>query len=329
MGDEDGSIEAMGDSDGLGHVGLDPNAIGTIGLGRQPEAAQVEQHDPPIGRQRSNHLTPVETGAGIPVDHQGRRTVGRSVDVHAEDIARLGGDPMTSPLPRRNGGLALRCHRATIRCPPMGIRSEWVRSGAAATERLGALVAEAQGGDPLAPGVVLVPTNPVGVAVRRALGSRAGGVANVTFITIDQLAHDIAGPGLEAHGQRPLTDQVRAAAVRLALRSDPRGFAAVAEHPSTDRALADALAQLRRAGAGARTALARVPRALTQDMLAVATDVDARLREFYDDMAKRAAGEKIDRATSVYPSVGDGVEGMLFIQQSVASSAAGGFLTSL
>ncbi len=47
-------------------------------------------------------------------------------------------------------------------------------------------------------------------------------------------------------------------------------------------------------------------------------------RAAYDDMAKRAAGEKFDRAGSLYPSIGDGVEGMYFIQQAVASSAQGG-----
>ncbi|MCC9643765.1 Gfo/Idh/MocA family oxidoreductase [Rhodopirellula sp. JC740] len=40
----------------------------------------------------------------------------------------------------------------------------------------------------------------------------------------------------------------------------------------------------------------------------------------FDDMAKRAEGETIDRAKSLYPSVHDGVEGMYFIQQCVASS---------
>lgn len=40
----------------------------------------------------------------------------------------------------------------------------------------------------------------------------------------------------------------------------------------------------------------------------------------FDDMAKRAEGATIDRKKSLYPSVHDGVEGMYFIQQCVASS---------
>jgi predicted dehydrogenase len=49
----------------------------------------------------------------------------------------------------------------------------------------------------------------------------------------------------------------------------------------------------------------------------------------YDDMAKRAAGQKVDSANSLYPNVQDGVEGMNFITQSVASSKDGGHWKSL
>ncbi|WP_437201240.1 Gfo/Idh/MocA family protein [Planctomicrobium sp. SH664] len=44
----------------------------------------------------------------------------------------------------------------------------------------------------------------------------------------------------------------------------------------------------------------------------------------YDDMIKRASGEKFDYAGSVYPNVYDGIDGMFFIQQCVASSQDGG-----
>ena len=47
-------------------------------------------------------------------------------------------------------------------------------------------------------------------------------------------------------------------------------------------------------------------------------------RSAYDDMIKRAAGEEFDRVNSVYPNVNDGVEGMYFIEQCVASSAENG-----
>ncbi|AMV16548.1 Gfo/Idh/MocA family protein [Planctomyces sp. SH-PL14] len=44
----------------------------------------------------------------------------------------------------------------------------------------------------------------------------------------------------------------------------------------------------------------------------------------YDAMAKRAAGEKFEGRDTIYPNVYDGVEGMFFIQQCVASSKEDG-----
>jgi predicted dehydrogenase len=44
----------------------------------------------------------------------------------------------------------------------------------------------------------------------------------------------------------------------------------------------------------------------------------------FDAMAKRAAGEKFETVNTIYPNVYDGVEGMLFITQCVASSKENG-----
>jgi predicted dehydrogenase len=44
----------------------------------------------------------------------------------------------------------------------------------------------------------------------------------------------------------------------------------------------------------------------------------------YEDMARRATGESFQRNDTLYPNVNDGVEGMYFIQQCVASSGEGG-----
>jgi predicted dehydrogenase len=49
----------------------------------------------------------------------------------------------------------------------------------------------------------------------------------------------------------------------------------------------------------------------------------------YDDIVKRAAGQLVDGCNSVYPNVADGVDGMNFITQSVASSREGGAWLSL
>jgi predicted dehydrogenase len=44
----------------------------------------------------------------------------------------------------------------------------------------------------------------------------------------------------------------------------------------------------------------------------------------YDAMVLRASGSDFDRRDTIYPNVFDGVEGMFFIQQCVASSAENG-----
>lgn len=47
-------------------------------------------------------------------------------------------------------------------------------------------------------------------------------------------------------------------------------------------------------------------------------------RNAYDAMVDRATGKKMDRVNTIYPNVHDGVDGMNFIQQCVASSQANG-----
>ena len=49
----------------------------------------------------------------------------------------------------------------------------------------------------------------------------------------------------------------------------------------------------------------------------------------YPDMVKRAGGQKVEAANSLYPNVADGVDGMNFITQCVASAARNGQWLSL
>jgi predicted dehydrogenase len=44
----------------------------------------------------------------------------------------------------------------------------------------------------------------------------------------------------------------------------------------------------------------------------------------YDDMIRRATGQKVDDADGLYPNVADGVDGMNFITQCVASAKQDG-----
>ena len=60
--------------------------------------------------------------------------------------------------------------------------------GSAAVETLGRILADRRGADPLAPALVVCSGALVAVGVRRALGRRAGGVANIAVVTLDQLA---------------------------------------------------------------------------------------------------------------------------------------------
>lgn len=52
-------------------------------------------------------------------------------------------------------------------------------------------------------------------------------------------------------------------------------------------------------------------------------------RSAFDAMTERAAGNKFEKVNTVYPNINDGVEGMYFIQQCVASSGNGGAWTPL
>jgi len=103
--------------------------------------------------------------------------------------------------------------------------------------------------DPMAPVTVLVPNNIAGAVARRFLArgltDGANGIAGISFSTLPRLAERLATPGLTARGRRPATRPVIAATIRRRLDSDPGIFEAVAAHPSTSRALAQAMSALR------------------------------------------------------------------------------------
>ncbi|NND75631.1 MAG: hypothetical protein HKN44_11560 [Ilumatobacter sp.] len=121
--------------------------------------------------------------------------------------------------------------------------------GRPATTALADIVADAQHDDPLAPVTVIVPSNFVGLSVRRLLADRGGGapgsrrgVANVSFVTPFQLVEALAAD-LLPH-TRPLTNPVLGAAVRRTLAAAPGHYAPVADHEATEAALAALYAEL-------------------------------------------------------------------------------------
>jgi hypothetical protein len=119
-----------------------------------------------------------------------------------------------------------------------------------------------KGGDPLAAVTVVVPSNYAAVAARRFLAARPGGVANVSFLTLHRLAEQLGRNRLAAAERLPVSMPVIAAAVRAVLAEAPGVFAAVADHPATERALVAAHRELRAVPADALdTVAACSPRA--------------------------------------------------------------------
>ena len=95
----------------------------------------------------------------------------------------------------------------------MTIQVETTPYGPAAHTALAGAVARHKSDDPLAPVSVIVPTNQVGIAARRALGRRRG-VAAVTFLTPYRLAELLGASALAADDRRPVSTPVVAGAVR-------------------------------------------------------------------------------------------------------------------
>jgi len=135
--------------------------------------------------------------------------------------------------------------------PPIDLRQ--VPYGPPAARALAEVVAAAKADEPLAPVTVVVPSNHVGVTVRRLLASgrygrvtdRGEGLAGATFLTTYRLAELLGAATLAGDGRRPVSTPVLAAAVRGVLAANPGLFAAVAEHPATEGALVDSYRELR------------------------------------------------------------------------------------
>ena len=121
--------------------------------------------------------------------------------------------------------------------------------GRPALQALRAAVAQFKNDDPMSPVTVLVPNNIAGIVARRFLAGgltiEGNGVAGIYFSTLPRLAEQLAAPTLTAAGRRPATRPVTAAAIRQRLDADAGIFERVAGHPSTSRALGQAMTSLR------------------------------------------------------------------------------------
>jgi RecB family exonuclease len=127
--------------------------------------------------------------------------------------------------------------------------------GPLALKALRAAVVKVKRDDPMAPLTVLVPNNIAGIVARRFLArglpdtgdgeGSSNGIAGIYFSTLPRLAEQLASPTLTAQGRRPATQPVTAATIRSRLDAGPGIFEPVAHHPSTSRALSQAMRALR------------------------------------------------------------------------------------
>lgn len=181
--------------------------------------------------------------------------------------------------------------------------------GAPASTALVDAVGHLKGDDALAPVVVIVPTERIGVAARRGL-ARAGvagrrGVAGITVMTLARLAESIATPELAAGGRRPVTDAVLVSALDRLLHEAPGRFADVAEHPETSRSLARAHNELRTLptpAVGRVAATSTVPADVVR-LHHATTDLLARSHYDQVDLLTTAAGLLRDGRATLAPAV--------------------------
>jgi len=131
----------------------------------------------------------------------------------------------------------------------VSVRVTTTAYGRPALDALREAVAQVKRDDPMAPVTVLVPNNIAGIVARRFLAQgvtdQGNGIAGIYFSTLPRLAEQLAAPTLTARNRRPATRPVTAASIRRRLDADPGIFEPVAGHPSTSRALAQAMTALR------------------------------------------------------------------------------------
>lgn len=178
-------------------------------------------------------------------------------------------------------------------------RVDVVSYGSAAAAALDATIALAQTGRPLAPVTVVVPSNLAGLAARRRLGA-AGGVANVTFLTLRELAHRLGADRLL--DRPPAGSPVLLAAVRATLRETPGPLAAVRDHVATETTVAALIRELAELDPTELDRLARDGSRAAHDAVALHREVARRLDEHHTepDLARAAAARPdLARATAV------------------------------
>ncbi len=191
--------------------------------------------------------------------------------------------------------------------------------GPPAHEALAASIDRYKAADRLAPVSIIVSSNQVGIAARRALGRR-GGIAAVTFLTPYRLAELLGSGVVAARGRRPVSTPVLAGAVRAVLANEPGHFRGVEHHPATERALVRAHRALSEIGpAGLDRLAAQSTR--TADVVRVHRQVGDQIRrEFSDEQDLVAAA--IATIPNTPPVLRDLGPTIVFLAQRLSSNQA-------
>lgn len=202
----------------------------------------------------------------------------------------------------------------------MTITVETTPYGAPAHTALGAAIDRLKQANRLTPVSVVVPSNHVGIAARRALGRR-GGIAAVTFLTPYRLAELLGAAAVAADGRRPVSTPVLAGAVRAVLADDPGHFTGVQQHPATERSLVRAHRALSEVGAVALNRLRDSGGNRTGDVIRVHRAIQQRLRVRFSDEQDLVAGAvaAIPTAPPVLRDLGPTI---VFLPQRLTSSQA-------
>jgi len=202
----------------------------------------------------------------------------------------------------------------------MTITVETTPYGAPAHDALGAAIDRLKQANRLAPVSIIVPSNHVGIAARRALGRR-GGIAAVTFLTPYRLAELLGAGVVAADGRRPVSTPVLAGAVRAVLADDPGHFAGVQQHPATERALIRAHRALSEVGPVALDRLRDTGGSRTGDVIRVHQAVQRRLRGGFSDEQDLVTGA-VTAIPDRPPVLRDLGATIVFLPQRLTSSQA-------
>ncbi|TDD59572.1 PD-(D/E)XK nuclease family protein [Kribbella antibiotica] len=180
-------------------------------------------------------------------------------------------------------------------------RIESTAYGAAALDRLQAVVTRLKADDPMAPVTLLLPNNLAGVVARRQLATT--GIAGLFLATLERLAEQLAASVLSP--RRPATRPIVAATWRTALSKAPGIFAEVAGHPSTIQALASVHRELRDLSEPALENVAAAS-VLGPDLVRLHRQIGADLGDgWYDETdLLRAATARIDAEPAIVRELG-------------------------